>query len=567
MTGVVAFFRPRVLVSLSEAVKRVFQVLFRHLGDKHLMKSITAVLDNGTSLELVRHARADVAIFGVRWLDGQGRSLAFFADRCELTLRLAASHQAFESAAQAGSAIERLYPAAPFALYLLLAFVAYRRDLPDREDARRISEVAAFVKAQPTAGEISDEELRQHAPLAFDPGGGEFIELFPAGRWNLARFLLHCGEHAWRLRGQQAWFWGSFPTGVTLEYEEEAKLQRGILAKQAALVLSPMVRGQLSIPLADPLQPEFAWWDWMVLVAGPHTPQRAMRPGGLGEFHGSVLETNLDPYKLALSVEHALALKTVAATLLLERERPYPRYIGRLLDVRLPLRLLPLLRSYGIERLLVVVEATGLYASVLDKAEGCIGAAWWEAAPAAEGRCPMNFPAAAWTLLYAVLAAFWKDACANVIVVGPRPPTTTGGAAEAKQAHKRKKKRKRRLYLPPVRTLPAEPASWSDRDDQEHIQRAAQTAHWYRLLPVGWPERAAKADFQRRRALAIQRARSALQPDPPPGFTFVHRLTEEERLGQAAGKPATTVVARGLLALSLVLQEQAIEFATDEEES
>jgi hypothetical protein len=180
----------------------------------------------------------------------------------------------------------------------------------------------------------------------------------------------------------------------------------------------------------------------------------------------------------------------------------------------------------------------------------------------------MNFPAAAWTLLHAVLAAFWKDACANAIVVGPRPPATTSGTAEAKHARKQKKKRKKRLYLPPVRVLSAaEPASWSDADDQERIQRAAQTAHWYRLLPAGWQERAAKADFQRRRAQAIERARAAGQPDPLSGFTFVHRLTEAERLAQAAGKSATTVVARGLLALSLVLQEEAIGVISDEEEA
>ena len=304
----------------------------------------------------------------------------------------------------------------------------------------------------------------------------------------------------------------------------------------------------------------------MALVAGPHQVQRALRPGGLGEYCGSVLETHADPRTLALTVAHTQALKTVTQALLLSRERPYPRYLGRLLDVQLPLRLLPLLRRWGIERLLVQVEATGLQATVLNRAGGCIGASWWEASRSAYQRCPMNFPAAAWLLLHAILAAFWWDACANVIEVGPKPPTMTDGTAEVKRGRNKKKKRTPRLYLPPVRVVPLEKASWSDSGDQERIQRAAQTAHWYRLLPAGWEERAAKADFQRRRALAIERARSALQPDPPPGFTFVHRLTEEERLALATGKPATPVLARGLLALSLVLQEQAIEFATDEKE-
>ncbi len=527
------------------------------------MKNVTLVLDNGTQIELAHHAFG-TASFGVRW---QGAtSLAFFAGPFVLTLRLHTRQQVFESAALAGPAIERCSAAAPFALCLFLAYVAHKRDLPDRDNARRISEVAIFANPGPGVRPMTDEELRQNAAQAFKPHGSEFLQLAPPGKWNLARFLLHCGDRSWELQGQEAWFWGSFPTGQGVEQEEELKLQRAILSKLAALTFTPKTRSQLSIPLAASPHLEFAWWDWMALLAGPHKPLRALRLGGLGEFRGSVLETNVDPYNLALSVEHTRALKTVAYTLLLERERPYPRYLGRLLDVHLPLRLLPLVRRWGIERLLVQVEATGFYASVLDRVGGCIGAAWWEASHSTQERCPMNFPAAAWLLLHAILAAFWKDACSNVIEVGSKPSTMIRSTVEAKPARKKKKKRQGRLYLPPIRAVPLETITWAGRGDQERIERAVQTAHWYRLLPAGWEGRAGQADFQRRRALAIERARSALQPDPLPGFTFVHRPTEEERLAQAEGKPATPVLARGLLALSLVLQEEAIGIVFEEEQ-
>lgn len=114
--------------------------------------------------------------------------------------------------------------------------------------------------------------------------------------------------------------------------------------------------------------------------------------------------------------------------------------------------------------------------------------------------------------------------------------------------------------------MPAERAAWTNDRDQDAIHRTTLTAHWYRLLPPGWEQREKRPDFQRRRALAIERAREALQPDPLPGFTFVHRLTEEERLARVAGEKPPIVQARGLLALSLILQEQALTFSADEEE-
>jgi hypothetical protein len=532
----------------------------------------TEVLSNGTVLEIERHTLPSPA-FGGRW-EGKHR-FRLFANRHVLTLSLRHPEQIFESAALAGAALQAQSPDSQFALALLLAFISVKRDLPEKDDAVRISEICAFLAA-PAARDprvLDDEDIRALARQSFVLRESEDLPPAPAGVWNAARYLLCCGEQAWQLRGEQARFWGSFPAWDAPGSEaERIRQQRGLLAKVAALGLTRQQRAALPLPVAPAAVLEFAWWDWIALAAGPTSPQRTLRPGwGLGEFRGSKLEASLNPYYLALSVEHSRSLETLARTLLVKPERPYPRYIGRVLALGLPLRLLPRLRGWGIDRLLVQVEAHGLYLSTLDRAGGCIGAAWWEPDPTPHVRVPSCFPAAAWMVLHAVCAALWRDLCANAIVVGPRPSPLTSGAPTGDRGGGKKRRKKRpggRISLPPVRSAPAraEEATWAEGDDQERIERTARTANWYRLLPGGWEQREAKPDFQRRRAQAIARARAALQPDPPPGFTFVHRLTEEERLARLPDESPPIVRARGLLALSLVLQEQAIEFATREEE-
>jgi hypothetical protein len=355
------------------------------------MKAMRATLDNGTQLELTRDSLKSPAPFGVLW---QGEhSLVLYALDHTLTLTLRDRRQAYASAAMAGAALEQHACAVPVALYLLLAYVARTQTLPEMGVTERILAVASFLDPQPATLQLTEAEIRERAALALGQHENEFLLPEVEGSWNLARFLLRCGELAWQLCGERAWFWGSYPMGVTWEQSDQAKSMRGWFSKLAAIMFSPKMGRYLSMPLCACPVLEFAWWDQMALSTGRGRPDCALRPGGgLGEYHGSVFEANPDPYYLGLTLAHAQALQAVASALLCERERPYPRYMGRVLEVRLPLQLFPRLQKWGIERLLVQVEATGLYISVLDEHGSCIGASWWEASSLSDERCPMNFP-------------------------------------------------------------------------------------------------------------------------------------------------------------------------------
>ncbi len=72
-----------------------------------------------------------------------------------------------------------------------------------------------------------------------------------------------------------------------------------------------------------------------------------------------------------------------------------------------------------------------------------------------------------------MVSSLWKDACANVIKVGPKIASMTASTTESKRAQK---KRPLCLYSLPIRAAQAEQASWSDSSDQERIHRTAQMA-------------------------------------------------------------------------------------------
>lgn len=514
-------------------------------------------LEDGSLLEVQRSSGSggEMAAY---WLNERAVRILMGEHALLLTLRkrsLLAS-----AAAYAGRELTPLDPlVSPFALHLVLAFIAAKHALPTRKQLELMSALAREGGAAiPRAGPVlPGQQVRAIVRDGF-AAMRESIPL-PSGLWNTARGLVAMGEMAWQLQGEQAAHWGSYPSDTTPS--QPTWLQRMQLAALAGLTATPDVLQHLPLSPAAAATPEEVWVDYVSLAAGPGRPLTHLRPLGLGAFGQSPIENNADLRRLALSVEHGKALAEVAASLLQSVERPVPRYAGRVLSLDIPRHLLPQLEPWLIDTFLVQVEATGMYISVRDKSGRSMAAAWWRAATTSTERVPLSFTPASWVLLSPICASIWRDLCAEAITVHkPDLDTSGSGAAERSTPPKPRpegKRKQSKIYLPPVRVERVEQVQWGSASDREAIRNAVTGWSGYRRLPTGWQDRRERADFQRRQQLAAQRAAFYGHPAPPTGFTYV----QPPHMGQVTALSSETIPqvrAKGLFSLVLGLQSNAI---------
>ena len=467
----------------------------------------------------------------------------------------------------------------PFLLFLVLAYLALAQRLPSPAQLQLMLAVAdpAEGKIDPAGEQLPARELRRLVQEEFAAMEAETVPL-PTGLWNTARGLVLTGELAWQLRGELACFWGSYPS-YSPQLFDRSQRQRIQLAALAGMVATPELYARLPIPAAARAAPEEVWLDFISLAGGSGRPDPFLRPAGLGSFGSSPLENNPDPKRLALSRAQGNRLSTIAAAVLADMGNRPPRYIGRVLELDLPHSLLPQLRPWGIEGLVVQIEPDGMYISVRDASGRSMAAAWWKASPASSRRTPLSYTPASWVLLHPICSSVFRDAKADgVVLEKPQLLTADQGTVQQKKSSKRHKKERRgpskpgRIYLPPVRVV--DKAAWGSPADRRTLQTATAGGHGYRPLPAGWEEREQAAWLQvqqggslppilRRRDEAARRAAEHDYPEPPPGFTYVAPFwrggakPDEGDAARAAGIPS--VRAKGLFSLVLGLQVHAVE--------
>jgi hypothetical protein len=540
--------------------------------------------------ELDEYGRLEIRFSG-RLLPGP---LAYWQDEATLhvllwnqvaTLLLPKRAALGESSSRAGLAIPQTGTIhEPFLLHLVLAYLAIAHHVPSPAQLQLMRAVAepAEGKIAPSGEQLLTREIRHLVQEEFAARGQETVPL-PSGLWNTARGLVVTGEQAWQLRGEQAYFWGTYPSYSPVLFDTSQR-QRIQLAALAGMVATPDIYARLPIPAAPGAAPEEIWLDYISLAGGSGTPDPLLRPAGLGAFGSSPLENNPDPRWLALSRTHGHALNGIAAAVLASASIRPPRYIGRVLELDVPHQLLPELRPWGIAGLVIQVEATGLYVSVRDDAGRSMAAAWWPARTDSAERTPLSYTPASFVLLHPVMASVWHDLKADAVVL-EKPDLLIGGrgaSSPSKPAKKRRgqagRKKSSKIYLPPVRVV--DKAQWGSSADRRTLQTATARGHGYRPLPVGWEEReqAARDQFQlggsmpallRRREEANRRAAEHNYPPPPPGFTYVQPFWTggAKPLEEAAERGSIpSVRAKGLFSLVLGLQSHGIEPLQTEQE-
>ncbi len=461
----------------------------------------------------------------------------------------------------------------PFLVYLVLAYLALTREPPAPVQLQLMRAIAdpADGNIPPMSEQLATRDLRQLVLQEFADLEGETIHL-PVGLWNTARGLVITGEHAWQLKGKQAQHWGSFPTysPVLWDVPQRQRLQLAVLA---GMMATPQIFARLPLPPMEGADPEEVWLDYISLAGGTGTPDRFLRPLGLGAFGTSALENNPEPHRLALSRTHGQALSSIAAAVLASASDRPARYSGRVFSLDVPHELLPQLRPWGIEGLVVQVEPGGMYVSVRDGDGRSMAAGWWEASPDSSLRTPLTYTPASWVLLHPIWASVWHDLKADAVVLH-KPDLQTAGQTVVRGQHKQSKQRgqstrpRQKIYLPPVRVVTR--AQWASDAERRTLRQATAGGHGYRRLPPGWEEREQLALHQyeqhggsmpgilRRREEAARRAQAHDYPPPPPGFTYVAPYLRGGK--QPEGTPAIpSVRAKGLFSLVLGLQVNAVE--------
>ena len=458
----------------------------------------------------------------------------------------------------------------PFAVYLVLAYLALCQNLPSPLQLDMMVRVAepADGKIPLSNDSLSLRDIRHIVSEGFASLGQETVPL-PAGLWNTARGLITTGQTLWQLRGDQAAHWGSYPS-ISTSLPNTAQQQRMQFAALAAVVATREQLDSLPLPTAPNARAEQVWLDYISLAAGEGTPSAELCSKGLGEVGDSALENTSDPTQRALSVEHGNALWDIAAAVLAASSDRPARYITRVLEIDIPHHLLPQLRVWDIEHLVIQVERTGMYVSVRDQTGRTMASAWWKADATSAYRTPLSFTPASWTVLHAVYSSVWHDLREEGIILDRADSLTNPTSSpQKKQRHQHAGKsssQKRKIYLPPVRVK----AKWASDSDRHTLATVTAGGHEYRRLPAGWEERERTGaelhqrdgrlpSILRRREEAAQRAIANRKLPPPPGWTYVAPFFRGGKPNEQITHTIPEVRARGLFSLVLGLQANAIQ--------
>lgn len=501
----------------------------------------------------------------------QATTLHVVLGSIEMTLALHQRSSFAEAASLAGYALasHEIHPQ-PLKVYVALAYLALCQDLPSPEQLVMMEKIATVFEGKiPLSSlRVTTQEIRHGVSEELASLHQETL-LFPEGLWNVARAMIATGELLWQLRGEQAAHWGSYPS-VSTSIHDAAQQQRLQLALFAALVASPKRLASLPLPVSPSARIEQVWLDYISIAAGSGSPSAELRPLGLGTVGNSALENADDPKHNALTVEQGEALHAIAAAVLAASSHRPARYLTRVLEIDIPHHLIPQLRQWDIEHLLIQVEQNGMYVSARDQTGNSMSAAWWKADAASSQRTPLSFTPASWALLHPVCSSFWHDLREDGIVLERADfLTTPGTSSKITRTHRKgatASSQKRKIYLPPIRVK----AHWASESDRRTLATVTAGGHDYRRLPVGWEERERDASqsstreghipsILRRREEAAKRAREHGKLPPPPGWTYVAPFFRGGKPENDLASPRIPEVrARGLFSLVLGLQANSI---------
>ena len=430
---------------------------------------------------------------------------------------------------------------APIDLLLLLALITHMSRLPHAsqfESASTLSVLLSqFLAAYPSSTAVGQPDSDLKAQIRQTLLSGSSGLVLPTHRWDLARYLVLLGTQAWRMRGADAYWWGTLGT-------VPSAVDNVILAVAAATVFDAKIAGTLPYTVANSpgrlLLPEL-----LPMLSGPDLLPPALIPThGIGgaddpDHPLTVNAKHSDP--ISLTTEQCQLLTACAIQNLTQIDRRLPRLLGQMLTMPLPTDLLPDLAAWHIAQLVVQVHPEGLFVGICDSPDTIFVSTWWPASPTAGDRVPLSVPPGVWPLVHNTLAALWHDLLADAIVVesaGPGDSTTA-----QKNSPPRRQLGTSTVQLPPLRYKRPAQAQWVSAEDTATIRRACQIGPTHRHLPPGTQARDAEL-----------RATASGYPAPPPGYTFVRGYTRGGRGDTTTPAPVRQVRAQGLFRLALVLR-------------
>lgn len=448
-----------------------------------------------------------------------------------ITLHVKHVQQFREAAWDAGEAYE---DSVDLALLFMLAHVAITGEAPSQQssmiyDRYVVPGIHELIPLTDQRQRAERSRLRELINDALQYGSDRFE--VPQTPWALAYVLCGIGLKMWRLRGDEAYWWGS----TSILDLGNMPLRALLLSLSAAMI----AHSATSIPISEQAQPNEANLDWLALAGGPDLPPASILPAGLG-----YPVPTFDYSDHGLPWEQAQDLQALAAILLNRTARP-PRYIGRLLDIPLSAQIRARVAIWDVVSVAIVPHVAGMWVALINSAGQHIMAAWWYARPESSERHPLTFPASLWVIMHPVFAAIWHDLCADVITV-QRPPDLGTTAKPTGKPKKTAKPTKQRIILPPVRYA----AQWGQSDELAAITHYTAAGHGYRRLPADWEERAGDRSFQQRQQQAAERAELEGMAAPPPGYTYVRAYS---RVVRGHAPQGVVVRCRGLFTLVLGL--------------
>lgn len=476
----------------------------------------------------------------------------FIMDGAIVDLTVSQRKNIWQAARHAGERIAS-EPDAPVDVLFVLAAMALLEEEPDQDVlmvAARFGQGDLNYQSDPRTVRLRDSEVRELVQSAISRRVN--LEV-PSNGWNIARALIMFGQELWKLKGDDARFYGG------IDWTQDIAKFHVLMNGAGIVACTRKLQQSLPVPVSDRRE---ALPDWLALAQGPEPIPPEIIPDGLGcDYKDNPLVKENTDRGFDLPYEQGMILHTMSKTLLETADRPFPRYIGRMLEIAIDYRLIGQLAPWGIAAFRVIPHRRGLWIAAVDREGRHAAVSWWSALSSSATVAPLTFPSALWVLVHAFACALWHDLCADSVEIAPPPGAETYGVPQ-KTSRKHPKHRQKSIVLPPARYARA---SWGSEEERELLAHYRSIDPGYRALPEGWEQRQHKPDFQRRQERAAKRAEDAGMEPPPPGYTFVKGTYRPSTQIATAETRKTNVRSRGLFNLALTLDHR-VQRATPEEE-
>lgn len=538
-----------------------------------------------------------IGTFDASW-DGTTLTCASMSDRCSITVR-----RPEDLPASARLAGERLSGASSLGLALMLLFVAHHEAIPSphfRQELHVLTGLVLMIRNRSidrNAPVLDDALIEQQARERMEASQRDEMRRLdvPEGPWNAARTLFAYGAAAWQLRGRDAWIWFTLPLFVNGEQMRDKPGgvvpldNRQIVWRSAGVALTNQLREQLPVRFPADRAPISTLTAWQSVAPGAahlvDIVRAAMAVPPVGHRTLNAPTGTLDLARTFIPPEDSdkpiPVLTTSARRIvrsLLRTDRPYPRFLDRLLEVDIPVDAVPELADWfakEVSALWLIPTSQGLWVALRDQRADRAWF-WWQPSMEQGDRFIMSANPRVWPATHLLLCTLWHDLCAEAEVISEAPAGSTTPASKSTGPDGQPKGRLRgRAVGPAIVTLPPHTSpthvQWASPEERKAIRSTTRRGHAYRRLPEGWedlaqqsaPPTKAQRGYQQRREAAIARAEEYGQEPPPIGYTYVRPYGQIDTIGPL--QPRVRVRPRGLftLALELPVIGQEIADATE----